>query len=372
MTDRIEEIRSEAAEAIGSARSTAELEELRVRYLGRKAELTQILRGIAELPGEERGPVGKAGNEARQELEALLESQGRKLDASELGSRLAEDEIDVTLPGSPPVPVGALNPLIRTQREIEDIFIGLGYRVMEGPEVELDYYNFTALNHPPGHPARMAQDTFYVDPASLRADLRVPSNGDEIPPGPEDVVLRTHTSPMQVRGMESQSPPIFIVVPGRCYRSDPFDATHSPIFHQVEGLAVGEGISLADLKGTLDELARGIFGAERETRFRPGYFPFTEPSVEVDVSCFRCGGSGQLPDGSRDPLCKGIGWIEILGAGMVDPNVYGFVREHGYDPEGVQGFAFGMGIERIAMLKYGVPDLRKFFENDVRVLEQFR
>ena len=372
MVERIEQIRKEAAEVIGSAASTGELEELRVRYLGRKAELTQILRAIAELPQEERGPVGKAGNEARRELEDLLESRGGELDASELGARLAEDAIDVTLPGSPPVPAGAQNPLIRTQREIEDVFVGLGYRVMEGPDVELDYYNFTALNHPPGHPARMEQDTFYVDPASLRSDLRIRSNGAELPPGPEDVVLRTHTSPMQVRAMEAEPPPIFIVVPGRCYRSDPFDATHSPIFHQVEGLAVGTDITLADLKGTLDEFARAIFGPERETRFRPGYFPFTEPSVEVDVSCFRCGGSGRLPDGSRDPLCKGIGWIEILGAGMVDPDVYGFVQENGYDPEQVQGFAFGMGIERIAQLKYGVPDLRKFFENDVRVLEQFR
>src|SRR5919201_1833137 len=379
-TERIEQIRGEATEAIRSAGSTDELEGLRVRYLGRKAELTQILRGIAELPEEERGPVGKAGNEARQELESLLESRSAGLDASELGTRLAEDAIDVTLPGSPPVPAGALNPLIRTQREIEDIFVGLGYRVMEGPEVELDYYNFTALNHPPGHPARMAQDTFYVDPGSLDPGLRldpappVPweiAEGDPLPPGPEDVVLRTHTSPMQVRSMESQSPPIFIVMPGRCYRSDPFDATHSPIFHQVEGLAVSETITLADLKGTLDEFARAIFGSERPTSFRPGFFPFTEPSVEVDVSCFRCGGSGALPDGSRDPLCKGVGWIEVLGAGMVDPNVFGFVAANGYDPEKVQGFAFGMGVERIAMLKHGVPDLRLFFDNDVRFLEQF-
>ena len=246
-TDRIEQIRQEAAEAIRSASTTSEVEELRVRYLGRKAELTQILRGIAELPADERGPVGKAGNEARRELEGLLEGRSTQLDASELGTRLAEDAIDVTLPGSPPIPAGALNPLIRTQREIEDIFIGLGYRVMEGPEVELDYYNFTALNHPPGHPARMAQDTFYVDPSTLRGDLLISSDGDELPPGPEDVVLRTHTSPMQVRAMEAQPPPIFIVVPGRCYRSDPFDATHSPIFHQVEGLAVGKDVTLADL-----------------------------------------------------------------------------------------------------------------------------
>src|SRR5919109_2729370 len=315
-TERIEEIRKEAAEAIESASTTAELEALRVRYHGRKAELTQILRGIAELPADQRGAVGKAGNEARRELESLLESRGAELDASELGTRLAEDAIDVTLPGSPPVPAGALNPLIRTQREIEDVFVGLGYRVIEGPEVELDYYNFTALNHPPGHPARMAQDTFYVDPDSLAPGLRVepasPSasdqpQGEALPPGPEDVVLRTHTSPMQVRAMEAQGPPIFIVVPGRCYRSDPFDATHSPVFHQVEGLAVGEDITLADLKGTLDEFARAIFGPERSTRFRPGFFPFTEPSVEVDVSCFRCGGLGRRPHGSRDPPLEGVG-----------------------------------------------------------------
>lgn len=368
MVKRIDELREEAATAIAAAADTAALEELRVRYLGRRSELTGILRGIAELPAAERGPVGKAGNEARAALEAAIGSRREDLEAADLEARLVEDRVDVTLPGAPALPAGSLNLLTRTSREIEDVFVGLGYRVAEGPEVELDYYNFTALNHPPGHPARMEQDTFYVDPGTLSADLRV----DGLPPGPEDVVLRTHTSPMQVRAMEAQGPPIFIVVPGRCYRSDPFDATHSPMFHQVEGLAVGERISLADLKGTLDELARAIFGPERETRFRPGFFPFTEPSVEVDVSCFRCGGSGELEDGSRDPLCKGIGWIEILGAGMVDPNVFGFVRASGYDPERVQGFAFGMGIERIAMLKHGVPDLRKFFESDVRVLEQFR
>jgi phenylalanyl-tRNA synthetase alpha chain len=378
---RIDELSREAEAAIGAASDAAELEELRVRYLGRKAELTQILRGIGELPPEERGPVGQAANAARQALETLLEGRTAQLEADRLESGLAAEAIDVTLPGSPAVPVGSRSLLIRTLREIEDVFVGLGYRVMEGPEVELDYYNFTALNHPPGHPARMAQDTFYVDPATLDPGLRLEPaptapdeavEGEPLPPGPEDVVLRTHTSPMQVRSMEAQPPPIFIVVPGRCYRSDPFDATHSPIFHQVEGLAVAESITLADLKGTLDEFARAIFGPERRTRFRPGFFPFTEPSVEVDVSCFRCGGSGQLPDGSRDSICKGTGWIEILGSGMVDPNVFGFVKANGYDPERVQGFAFGMGIERIAMLKHGVPDLRKFFENDVRVLEQFR
>jgi phenylalanyl-tRNA synthetase alpha chain len=379
--ERIEKLRDEAEAAIAAAPTTQALEELRVRYLGRRAELTSILRGIADLPADQRGPVGKQGNEARAALEGLIASRGAELDAGELESRLAEDRIDVTLPGAPLPPAGAANPLIRTQREIEDVFVGLGYRVMEGPEVELDYYNFTALNHPPGHPARMSQDTFYVDPASLAADLRIAPaprypgeevSGDPLPPGPEDVVLRTHTSPMQVRAMEAQEPPIFIVVPGRCYRSDPFDATHSPVFHQVEGLAIAEDVTLADLKGTLDEFARAIFGPGRETRFRPDFFPFTEPSVQVDVSCFACGGSGRLDDGSRDPLCKGVGWIEILGAGMVDPNVLGFVASNGYDPDRVQGFAFGMGIERIAMLKYGVPDLRKFFENDVRFLEQFR
>jgi phenylalanyl-tRNA synthetase alpha chain len=368
MQERVERLRAEAEAAIASAPSSDALEELRVKYLGRKSELTEILRGIGELPAEQRGPVGSAANEARQALETALSARRDELEAAELERSLTEDQIDVTLPGSPRRSAGAQSLLVRTQREIEDVFVGLGYRVLEGPEVELDYYNFTALNHPPGHPARMEQDTFYVDPATLSPALRI----DGHPPRPEDVVLRTHTSPMQVRAMEAHGPPIFVVVPGRCYRSDPFDATHSPVFHQVEGLAVAEDITLADLKGTLDALARGLFGEERETRFRPGFFPFTEPSVEVDVSCFACRGSGRLPDGSRDPLCKGVGWIEILGSGMVDPNVFGFVEANGYDPERVQGFAFGMGIERIAQLKYGVPDLRKFFENDVRVLEQFR
>src|SRR4051812_1649396 len=349
MGDRIEEIRKEAAEAIGSASTTAEVEELRVRYLGRKAELTHILRGIAELPKEERGRVGKAGNETRRELEELLESRSAELDASELGVRLAEDAIDVTLPGSPPVPAGALNPLIRTQREIEDIFVGLGYRVVEGPEVELDYYNFTSLNIPAGHPARREHDTFYFSP---------------------EMLLRTHTSPMQTRAMEAQKPPIYIVIPGVVYRRDS-DATHTPMFTQVEGLAVDEDITLADLQGTLLEFARATFGARQRVRLRAGYFPFTEPSVEVDVSCFACDAAGRRRDGSLCSLCKGSGWIEIMGAGMVDPNVFGFVRDNGYDPERVQGFAFGMGVERIAMLKHGVPDLRLFFENDLRFLEQF-
>ena len=233
--------------------------------------------------------------------------------------------------------------------------------------------NFTALNYPPGHPARMLQDTFYVDPGSLGPDpALVGSDGEPltVPPGPRDVLLRTHTSPMQIRGMEDQEPPIFIIVPGRVYRRDS-DATHTPMFDQVEGLAVGTDITLADLHGTLLTFARAVFGPDREVRIRPHFFPFTEPSVEVDVSCFRCGGTGRFHN-DRCSLCKGTGWLEILGAGMVDPNVFGFVREHGYDPDRVQGFAFGMGIERIAMLKHGVPDLRMFFDNDVRMLEQFR
>jgi len=351
MLERVAQIQDEAAAAIGAAPGTAELEELRVRYLGRKAELTSVLRGIAELPAEERGQVGAAANKARQALEGLIERRSAELGASELEDRLAGDRIDVTLPGAPVRPAGHPHLITRTIRQIEDVMVGLGYRVAEGPEIEHDYYNFTALNHPPGHPARMLQDTFYVQ-------------------SQPEVLLRTHTSPVQVRAMEAQPPPIFVIVPGKVYRRDS-DATHSPMFHQVEGLAIGEGITLADLQGTLEEMLRAIFGAGREARMRPHFFPFTEPSVEFDVSCFQCGGSGELAGGERCNLCKGIGWIEVGGAGMVDPNVLGFVEPNGYDPERVQGFAFGMGVERIAMLRHGVPDLRRFFDNDVRMLEQF-
>jgi phenylalanyl-tRNA synthetase alpha chain len=349
--DRIETISAEARAAIEAAPGTAELEELRVRYLGRKAELTAVLRGIADLPASERGAVGSGANKARKELEALIEARAEALDAGELESRLIEDRIDVTLPGAPTRPIGHSHLITRTTRQIEDVMVGLGYRVMEGPEVEHDYYNFTALNHPPGHPARMLQDTFYVqsDP---------------------EVLLRTHTSPVQIRSMEAQPPPIFMIAPGKVYRRDS-DATHSPMFHQVEGLAIGEGITLADLQGTLTEMLSSIFGGSREARMRPHFFPFTEPSVEFDVSCFQCEGTGELAGGERCNLCKGIGWIEVGGAGMVDPNVLGFVESNGYDPERVQGFAFGMGVERIAMLRHGVPDLRRFFDNDVRVLGQF-
>ena len=367
-TERISGLRSEAEAAIAAATDAAALEDLRVRYLGRKSELTSILRGIAELPPEERGPVGSGANAARVGLEELLEARKAELEGAELDSKLATDVLDVTLPGTPAVRTGHLHLVAQTRREIEDIFVGLGYRVMDGPEVEHDYYNFAALNHPPGHPARMEQDTFYVDPASLPEGL---VNEHGLPPGPRDVLLRTHTSPNQVRAMETHPPPLFVIVPGTVYRRDTIDATHLPMFSQVEGLAVGEDITLADLAGTLEALAKALFGEERETRLKPDYFPFTEPSVQVDVSCFKCAGSGELADGSRDPVCKGTGWIEILGAGMVDPNVFEFVRESGYDPERVQGFAFGMGVERIAFLRHGVPDLRIFYENDVRFLGQF-
>jgi phenylalanyl-tRNA synthetase alpha chain len=346
--DRIAALRAEAEAAVAAAPSTAELEDVRVRFLGRKAELPNLLRDVGKLPPEERGAVGRGANEARRALEAAVEARRGELEAVELEQQLAADVVDVTLPGSPLPAPGHLHVLTATRREIEDVFIGLGFRVVEGPEIDLAYYNFDALNHDPDHPARSEADTFYIA---------------------DDVVLRTQTSPMQVRAMEMHGPPLYIVVPGRVYRPDN-DATHSPQFHQVEGLAVDTDITLGDLQGTLLAFARAIFGDDREVRLRPHYFPFTEPSVELDVSCFNCR-QGFLRDGSRCPLCKGSAWIEILGAGMVDPNLYGYVRESGYDPEIHQGFAWGMGIERIAFLKHRVPDLRMFFENDLRLLEQF-
>jgi len=345
MIDRIAELRTEAEAAIAGAAASADLEELRVRYLGRKAELPNVLRGIAQLPPPERGPTGKAANQARQALEGLIAARAAELQAGELDERLRIDTVDVTLPGAPPQPVGRQHLLTATRREIEDVFLGLGFKIAEGPEVETVYYNFDALNHAPTHPARDRLDTFYVD---------------------DDTVLRTHTSPMQPRAMEAQPPPLYIIIPGRVYRRDS-DATHTPQFHQIEGLAVDTDITLADLKGTLLAFARAIFGPDREVRLRPHFFPFTEPSVEVDVSCFMEHTEG----GARCRVCKDTNWVEILGAGMVDPNVFGYVAEHGYDPEKVQGFAFGMGIERIAMLKHEVPDLRLLYDNDVRFLEQF-
>ena len=321
---------------------------MRVRILGRKAELPNLLRGVAQFPPEERGTVGRAANEARKGLEAAIEARGAELEAAELDFRVAADVIDVTLPGSPSVKPGRIHLLTATRREIEDIFLGLAVRVMEGPETELVYYNFDALNFDETHPSRQATDTFYIS---------------------DDVLLRVHTSPMQTRAMEMYPPPLYVVIPGRTYRRDN-DATHTPQFNQVEGLAVDEDVTLGDLQGTLLAFAQAYFGEDRRVRLRPHFFPFTEPSVECDVSCFNCN-DGFLRDGSRCPLCKGEGWIEILGAGEVDPNVFEYVREHGYDPERHQGFAWGLGIERVAMLKHGVSDLRLFYDNDLRFLEQF-
>jgi phenylalanyl-tRNA synthetase alpha chain len=288
-----------------------------------------------------RGAVGRAANEARQSITRAIEDSQARLSEAELQERLERDRVDVTLPGAPPQPVGRLHLLTATRREIEDVFLGLGFRVLEGPEVETVWNNFDALNHSPAHPSRSRMDTFYTA---------------------DDHVLRTHTSPMQIRAMQAQEPPLYVVIPGRTYRRDN-DATHTPQFHQVEGLAVDEDITLADLKGTLLSFARAIFGPDRQIRLRPHFFPFTEPSVEVDISCFMVHAPG-----TRCPVCKDTGWLEILGAGMVDPNV---LTNVGYDIERLTGFAFGMGIERIAMLKHGIPDLRLLYDPDLRVLEQF-
>jgi phenylalanyl-tRNA synthetase alpha chain len=376
MIERIAELQAQAEAEIAAADGGEQLEQLRVRYLGRKAELPQMLRGVAQLPPEQRGEVGKAANQARQSLEALIEARVEQLGGAELQQRLQADRVDVTLPGAPPQPIGRLHLLTSTRRELEDIFLGLGFTVMEGPEVETVHYNFDALNHSPTHPARARTDTFYVAGPPLAEEAEAPDRA--VPLGPlaaEELVLRTHTSPMQVRAMEAHPPPLYVVIPGRVYRPDS-DATHTPQFHQIEGLAVDEDITLADLKGTLLAFARAVFGDERDVRLRPHFFPFTEPSVEVDVSCFNCDGKGFMRDGSRCSVCKGEGWLEVLGAGEVDPNVYSYVptseaNAPGYDPEKVQGFAWGMGVERIAMLKHGVPDLRLYYENDLRFLRQF-
>jgi phenylalanyl-tRNA synthetase alpha chain len=376
MIERIQGLRAQAERAVAAARSSEELEQLRVHYLGRKAELPQMLREISRLEPAERGVVGKAANDARTALEALIEARAAELRALELEQGFGRDALDVTLPGSPPQPVGRLHVLTETLRELEDIFLGLGFTVLEGPEVETVHYNFDALNHSPTHPARARSDTFYVQRPDGPGPPRPAGVEDRARLGaPQDLVLRTHTSPMQVRAMEAHPPPLYVVITGRVYRPDS-DATHTPQFHQVEGLAVDEDITLADLKGTLLAFARAEFGERREVRLRPHFFPFTEPSVEVDVSCFQCGGSGSLRDGSRCQVCKGDGWLEVLGAGEVDPNVYSWVptserNAPGYDPERVQGFAWGMGVERIAMLKHGIPDLRLLYENDLRFLEQF-
>jgi phenylalanyl-tRNA synthetase alpha chain len=356
LIERIAQLKAEAEKAIAGAADTDALADARIRYLGRKAELPNLLRHVAELPPEQRGPTGKAANEARQALEQSIEQRARTLAAQELGRRLSEDRIDVTLPADPLPYEGGLHLITQTRREMEDVFIGLGFKLAEGPEVETAYYNFDALNTPVTHPSRLPTDTFYVKPVD---DLF----------SPDTLLLRVHTSPVQIRAMESQPPPIYAVMTGTVYRPDS-DATHTPQFQQMEGLAIDTDVTLADLQGTLLRFARAIFGEERRVRMRPHFFPFTEPSVEVDVSCFNCT-DGVAADGQRCGICKGGAWIEILGAGMVDPNVLEHVRDNGYDPEKVQGFAFGMGVERIAMLKHGVPDLRLLYDNDVRMLEQF-
>jgi phenylalanyl-tRNA synthetase alpha chain len=341
--ERIAELQSAGEAAIAAAADAAALEQVRVLYLGRKGELPLLLRSIGSLDADERAAVGAAANDARTCLEVEISRRREELGAAEQG-----EAIDISLPGTPAHPLGSLHLITQTRRDIEDVFLGLGFSIAEGPEIELVQYNFDALNTGPTHPSRARSDTFYVS---------------------DEVVLRTHTSPVQVRSMLAKPPPLYVIAPGRVYRIDN-DATHTPQFHQVEGLAVDAGVTLADLKGTLLAFAREIFGEEREIQLRPDFFPFTEPSVEVDVSCFNCK-AGHLRDGSRCPLCKGSGWLEVLGAGMVDPNVFGYVAAHGYDPEVVTGFAFGMGIERIAMLRHGIPDLRLYYDNDLRFLRQF-
>ena len=328
-------------EQLERATTAAELEDARVEALGRSSALTLALRELGALPAELRGARGQDLNRVRGALEKLHSELRERFETRELDAALRRESIDVTLPGDP-VPRGTSHLLTQIQREIEDVFVGLGFGIAEGPEVELEYYNFTALNTPDDHPSKAESDTLWIGP---------------------DVCLRTQTSPVQVRVMESQPPPVYVICPGRVYRRDALDPTHSPMFQQVEGIAVDKGLSLAHLKGTLEHFARALFGPDREIRLRSHYFPFTEPSVELDVSCFLCGGKGCR-------VCSGEGWIEILGAGMIDPNVFGFVP--GYDPEVVTGWAFGMGIERVAMLKYGIPHVKSFYDDDVRFLEQFR
>ncbi len=336
---RVEALVREARAAIAAAGSATELEQVRVRVLGRQGTLTQLLRSLGGLGAEERRLVGAAANEAKQDLETLVEARLAEARARERRQERSRARPDLTVPGRRPAR-GARHPLTLVRDEIIAIFAGLGFSVAEGPEIETDYYNFEALNLPADHPARDMQDTFYFS---------------------ADTLLRTHTSPVQIRVMQAQRPPVRIICPGRAYRRDAADLTHSPMFHQVEGLAVDREVSMADLRGTLELFARAMFGPSSRIRFRPSFFPFTEPSAEVDVLCFACQGAGCR-------VCKQGGWLEILGSGMVHPQV---LRNVGYDPEEVTGWAFGMGIERVAMLKYGVDDIRLFFENDLRFLRQF-
>ena len=337
MREKLASIKQQAMAQISAP--DADLEQIRIQYLGKKGELTAVLRGMGALSAEERPLIGQLANEVRATIEAALEERATQMKAAALEAQLSREKIDVTMPGTAPA-VGHKHPLTLVQRDLEDIFIGMGYAIAEGPEVEYDYYNFQALNIPENHPARDTQDTFYIT---------------------DSILLRSQTSPVQARVMEVQQPPIRIISPGRVYRSDAMDSTHSPLIHQLEGLVVDKGITMADLRATLSTFAQAMFGEQTKIRFRPHHFPFTEPSAEVDVSCFACGGKGCR-------LCKGEGWIEILGAGMVHPNV---LRNCGIDPEVYSGFAFGLGVERIAMLKYHIDDIRLLYENDVRFLSQF-
>ena len=338
MLNELEKIRNETVISISQASTEKAISEIRVKVLGKKGSLTQLLKRLGTLPEADRREIGKRANQVKEDLEGKIEEALLQIEERERGEALEREKIDVTLPGRR-IPIGKRHPLTQILDEIIDIFSRLGFEVVEGPEVELDYYNFEALNIPKGHPAREMQATFFIS---------------------EDVVLRTHTSPMQVRVMEKKRPPVRMICPGAVYRCDS-DPTHSPMFHQVEGLLVDKGITFADLKGVLTVFVHQMFGKETKLRFRPSFFPFTEPSAEIDIECFICGGKGC-------GVCSNTGWLEILGSGMVDPAVYKFVD---YDPEEVTGFAFGMGIERIAMLKFGIHDIRLFFTNDLRFLKQF-
>ncbi|MCR5353860.1 MAG: phenylalanine--tRNA ligase subunit alpha [Clostridiales bacterium] len=339
MKEKLEALKQKALDDLAKVSDAASLEQMRVAYLGKKSELAAILKGMAALTAEERPIIGQLGNSVRTAIEEAFEVAKKHVIELETAKKINAERLDVTLP-SKKTDKGNLHPLTKVQAELENIFLGMGFSIAEGPEVETDYYNFTALNTPEFHPARDVQDTFYIT---------------------DKVLLRSQTSTVQVHVMENNKPPIRIISPGRVYRSDAVDATHSPMFHQCEGLVIDKGITMSDLKGTLETFAKAMFGNKTEIRFRPHHFPFTEPSCEVDVSCFVCGGKGCS-------VCKGEGWIEILGAGMVHPNV---LRMSGIDPEVYSGFAFGMGIERIVMTKYGISDMRLLYENDTRFLSQF-
>ncbi len=347
MKEQLELIKSQALEALSAAQTPAALEELRVRYLGKKGELTAVLKMMGKLSAEERPVMGQIANSVRAEIEEKLEERKTAVLAEALDAKLAEEVIDVTIPGAN-VNMGHEHPMNKVLQEIKDIFVGMGYQIVDGPEVELADYNFTRLNIEEGHPSRDRSDTFYFT--------------DD-----DSVLLRTQTSPMQVRVMENAKPPICILAPGRVYRKDEADATHSPMFHQIEGLVVDENITMGDLKGALITVMRRIYGQDAQMRFRPHHFPFTEPSCEMDMQCHKCHGTGEV-DGQVCSTCHGEGWIELLGAGMVHPDV---LRGCGIDPEKYSGFAFGMGLERMAMGRMRINDLRLIFDNDVRFLNQF-